>query len=189
MIKVNLLRDQAAKTRKTAVKPTASPMGLLAVAVLAAVALGAGGTWYYLNSQIVRLTGARDRLRVEEARLKELRKQIEQYEKMKQEKQSRVDIIEQLRANQKGPVTLLSQVIRSIPTSAAFWLTSMEQKGEQIRIMGFTVRGETIPDFMSNLAATGYFKTVDLELYEDQEKEAAKFTLLCVSEQRKAIPE
>ena len=189
MIKVNLLRDQAAKTRKTVVKPTASPVGLLAIAVFAVVALGAGGTWYYLNSQIIQLTGNRDKLRVEEARLKGLRKQIEQFEKMKQEKQSRIDIIEQLRANQKGPVILLSQVIRSIPTSAAFWLTSIEQKGEQVRIMGFTVPPETIPDFMSNLAATGHFKTVDLELYEDKEKEAATFTLLCVSEQRKAIPE
>jgi len=44
------------------------------------------------------------------------------------------------------------------------------------------VRGEAVPDFMSNLAATGFFRTVDLELYEDQQKgEAAKFVLVCIT--------
>jgi hypothetical protein len=56
-----------------------------------------------------------------------------------------------------------------------------------VRITGYTVRGDTVPDFMSNLTATGFFKTVDLELYEDQQQKdsqqrhAAKFTLICVS--------
>jgi Tfp pilus assembly protein PilN len=143
-----------------------------------------GGGWYYLHSQIGNLTGSRDKLRVENTRLQELRKQIDEYEKMKRERQSRIDIIEQLKVNQTGPVLLLNHVIQSIPTNAALWLTSLDQKGDQIRISGFTLRGESIPDFMSNLSATGFFRTVDLELYEDQLKEAAKFTLLCVSERK-----
>ena len=189
MIKVNLLKDHASRTRKTMVAPKASPLGLMFLAALALAAVGLGATWYYLRTQITDLTASRDKLRLESVRLQGLKKQADQFEKMKNERQSRIDIIEQLRANQKGPVLLLNHLIRCIPTSAPLWLTSLEQKGDQIRIMGSTTRGETIPDFMSNLSATGIFKTVDLELYEDKDQAAAKFTLLCVTEQQKASPE
>ncbi len=181
MIKVNLLKDHSVHTRSplTISKPT--PLGLMTLLSLVLAVVAVGAAWYYLRSQVTNLTESRDRLRVESNRLKALNKQIEQFDKMKKERQSRIELIEQLQSNQTGPVYLLNHVIHSIPTSAALWLNALEQKGDQIRISGFTVRGETIPDFMSNLSATGFFKTVDLELYEDQQKDAAaKFTLLCV---------
>jgi Tfp pilus assembly protein PilN len=181
MIKVNLLRDHAVPTRHISVTPKASPMGWILLAALALVLAGVGGARYYLNQQVAGLTVNRDRLAVENTRLQDLRKQIDRYEKMRHERQSRIDIIGQLKENQTGPVTLMSHVIRSIPAGALLWLTNFEQKGERVRITGFTARGETIPDFMSNLSTTGYFKSVDLELYEDQQKEAAKFTLVCIS--------
>jgi len=187
MIKVNLLREPAVRTRKSVTTRTTSPMGWLALAVLAAVSVILAGAWLYLQSQIATLSGSRDQLRVENMRLQELRKQIERFEVMKRERQSRIDIIEQLKTNQTGPVLLLNHVLRSIPTRAALWLTSLDQKGDQVRISGLTVSGETIPDFMSNLSATGFFRTVDLELYEDQQKEPAKFTLLCISDTKNRV--
>jgi type IV pilus assembly protein PilN len=186
MIKVNLLRDQTVQTRHMTVAPTTSPLGWMMLVALILVLAGLGGTWYYLNKQVAELTTSRNRLAAENTRLQTLRKQIDQFEKMKRERQNRIDVITQLKANQTGPVLLLNAVIRSIPTGAVLWLTSIEQKGSQVRITGFTQRGETIPDLLSNLAATGYFKTVDLELYEDQQKEAAKFTLVCVSAPKKS---
>jgi type IV pilus assembly protein PilN len=181
MIKVNLLRDHTVQARKVTAKPSTSHFGLLMLAMLLLVGLGLGAAWYHLHAQMVTLTSSRDLLRLEAARLQELRKQIDQFEKMKTERQSRIDVIEQLKTNQKGPVLLLNHVIHSIPTSAALWLTDIEQKGDQIRITGFTVRGDTIPDFMSNLSATGFFKSVDLELYEDQHTDSARFALVCVA--------
>jgi len=181
MIKVNLLRDHTVPTRHIAVAPTTSPLGWIMLAVLALVLACLWGTWFYLHNQVAELTVSRDRLTVENTRLQGLRKQIDQFEKMKLERQSRIEIIKQLKSNQTGPVLLLNHVIHCIPASAVLWLTALDQKGDQIRITGFTARGETIPDFMSNLSATGFFKTVDLELYEDQQKEAAKFTLVCVN--------
>ncbi len=186
MIKVNLVRDQTIKTRHIVAAPKASPLGWMMLAALVIVFASLGGSWYYLQKQISELTVKRDRLAVENRRLQELRKQIDQYDKLRRERQNRIDVINQLKENQTGPVMLLNSVIRSIPVGAVLWLTSIEQKGTQVRIIGFTERGETIPDFLSNLSATGYFKTVDLELYEDQQKEAAKFTLVCVSAPKKS---
>jgi Tfp pilus assembly protein PilN len=181
MIKVNLLRDHTVATRHIAVTPTASPLGWMMLGVLAVVLAGLWGTWSYLHRQVVELSATRDRLGVENNRLQGLRKQIDRFEAMKREHQSRIDILRQLKGNQTGPVLLLNHVIHSIPAGAVLWLTSLDQQGDKVRITGFTARGETIPDFMSNLSGSDLFKTVDLELYEDQQKDAAKFTLVCVS--------
>jgi Tfp pilus assembly protein PilN len=180
MIKVNLLKDQTAPVRKTFVKPTVSRIGLIfcAIFLLAAAAMG---TWsYYIHQQVQTGREKVKRLRIEEARLQELKQEIDKYEKMKQLRQSRIDVIEKLKENQTGPVLLLNSVIQSIPRDGVLWLTSLTQKSDRIKIVGYTQQTEVIPDFMSNLTASGIFKSVDLELIES-DKEASKFSLACTS--------
>jgi Tfp pilus assembly protein PilN len=183
MIKVNLLRTQTAPKRGPAISK--KPFQRSALLLVAALLLPIGGLsvwWFSLNSQIGSLTVRRDQLRVENQRLEGLKKQLVEFEKKKQERMSRINLIESLRANQTGPVLLLNHVIHSLPLNSVIWLTGMEQKGDRVRITGFTARGESVPDFMSKLAATGFFRTVDLELFEDQQKdEAARFVLVCIT--------
>jgi Tfp pilus assembly protein PilN len=180
MIKVNLLKDQTAQVRKTFVKPTVSRTGLIFLAIFVLIA-GATGTWYfYIDHQVKISTVKRDKLRREEARLQKLKEEIEKYEKLKQLRQSRIDVIEKLKENQTGPVLLLNSVIQSIPRDGVLWLTSLSQKSDRIKIVGLTQNTEVIPDFMSNLMASGIFETVDLESIESQ-KEASKFSLICMS--------
>ncbi len=187
MIKVNLLRDQTARARRTvaAVKPEVSRTGLLLLAIFGVLVLGMGSYWYYLDSQITTLTDRRDKLRVENERLKGLKKEIEKFEKLKKLRQGRIDIIEKLKDSQTGPVMLLNHVIQSIPRDSSLWLTLLEQKGERIQIAGFSLRSESIPDFMTNLAHSGLFTSVDLELLEE-EKEAARFSLVCMTKRKAA---
>ena len=180
MLKVTLLKDHAAQSRKAIVKPTVSRTGLLLLAIFVLAAGGMGAWAFSVGHQIQAGTRKRDALRIEEARLQNLKKEIEKYETLKQQRQTRIDIIEKLKENQKGPVLLLNSVIHSIPQNGAFWLTSVVQKAALIKIVGFTQREETIPDFMTHLAASGIFETVDLELVERQ-KEATKFSLICTS--------
>lgn len=183
MIKVNLLRTQTAPKRGPAIsKKPFQGSSLLLLAGLLLPILGLAAWYGSLKSQIGSLTVRRDQLRVENQRLEGLKKQLVEFEKKKQERLSRINLIESLRANQTGPVLLLNHVIHSIPLNSVIWLNNMEQKGDRVKITGFTLRGESVPDFMSNLAATGFFRTVDLELYEDQQKdEAAKFVLVCIT--------
>jgi len=184
MIKVNLLRTHAGgrkKMRAPAIKPSLPRFAVVAVAMIALVAGGMGAWWYLLSADIAALTVTRDELRIENARLQDLKRQLDEFEKKKQDRQARIDLIEQLRDYQTGPVLLLNHVIQSIPGNAQLWLTLVEQKGDRIEITGHTVRGEILPDFMSNLSDSGYFRTVDLELFEDQQKDAAKFTLVCIT--------
>jgi Tfp pilus assembly protein PilN len=180
MIKVNLLKDQTAQVRKTFVKPTVSRTGLIFLAIFVLVT-GATASWYfYIRHQVQVSTEKRKKLRIEDARLKSLKKEIATYEKLKQLRQSRIDVIEKLKENQTGPVLLLNNVIQSLPREGILWLTSLSQKSGRIKIVGFTEQTELIPDFMSNLTESGIFQSVDLESIESQ-KEASKFSLICTS--------
>ncbi|MBM3791329.1 MAG: hypothetical protein FJW35_13420 [Acidobacteria bacterium] len=185
MIKVNLLKTHTGPKSSPALPKKPAPYAALALLVIILLPVaGLAAWWFTLNGQIGSLTSHRDELRVENQRLEALKKQLDEYEKKKKERQSRIQVIERLKTNQTGPVLLLSHVIHSIPVNSVLWLTELEQQGDRIRIEGQTTRGESIPDFMSGLTATGFFKTVDLELYEDQDKGAAKFRLVCMTANR-----
>lgn len=182
MIRVNLLRDQSAKkpVHKKGVFPTFSRTGFLMIASLVVILAGMGFWWYSVAREITQLTETRERLRIEFARLQELKKQIADFEKLKKLQESRIQVIEQLKDAQTGPVMLLNHVIQSIPTGSGIWLTALDQKGERIIIVGYTRRAEYIPDFMTNLSATRFFKSVDLEIIQD-DRDASKFSLICVA--------
>ena len=181
MIKVNLLRDQTAHIKKAAVtvKPEVSRTGLIVFAIMGVTVLGLGGYWYYLDGEIKRFTGTRNTLKAENERLQALKKEVEK---------SRIEIIEKLRDSQTGPVLLLNHVIQSVPRERALWLTSVDQKGDHVQVVGYAFASETIPDFMTNLSRTGFFNSVDLELMEE-ERDATRFSLTCNTKKKKATTE
>jgi Tfp pilus assembly protein PilN len=183
MIKVNLLKDQTARVRKTFVKPSVSSVGLVFLAIFL-VAVGIMGAWtFHVNRQIAAGTVKRDELREEEARLQKLQKEIETLEKLRQQRQSRIAVIEQLKDAQSGPVLLLNTVIQSLPQNGSIWLTSLSQRDGTVRVTGHTRRPEVIPDLLNNLTASGTFAIVDLEILERND-DISRFSLVCMSTQK-----
>jgi Tfp pilus assembly protein PilN len=182
MIKVNLLKDPTARMHKAFVKPTVSRAGLAFVAIIVLVAGGMGAWYYILNTQAKNLTEKRNKLRIEEARLTELKKELTKFEEISRQRQNRIDVIEKLKQQQTGPVLLLNHVLHSIPRNRLLWLTSLTQKDNNVKVVGYAQQIEAIPDFMTNLAETGFFISVDLEGIESQ-KDASRFSLLCMSAQ------
>ncbi len=189
MIKVNLLRAQRDRKRLATAPVKIPPVATLLLVYVLLLVGGLGAGWYYLKSQVDGLSARAAELRREEQRLQGLKKQLAVYEAKKKDTESRIEVIEHLKDLQTGPVLLLNHVISSLPRDAAIWLTLVDQKQDKIKLTGHTVRGETIPDFMSNLISTGFFHTVDLELYEDLAKESspkdpAKFVLVCTTKKK-----
>ena len=178
MIKVNLLRGHRAPAAKPTSVRRRSRMGLVLTAVFTVILFGLGTSRYYLGKQVRLLEERRDTLRAENERLHQLRKQIAELEKVKRLRQSRLDIVEKLKQAQTGPVLLLNHVFRSLPREAVLWLTLLDHKADRVQIKGHATRRESIPDFMSNLSQSGYFRTVDLELIEVDEN-GARFSLVC----------
>ena len=109
MIKVNLLKDQATRPRKALATPKVSRIGLIFLAIVVLVA-GAMGFWtLHVHRQIQTGREKREELRIRDAQLQMLKKEIDRFEKLKQQRQSRIDVIEQLKTNQTGPVLLLNK--------------------------------------------------------------------------------
>ena len=178
MIKVNLLRDQTVRTKRAVAMPEVSRTGLMLTAGFVLLAGGLGGSWYYLDRQVEILTSRRVRLEKQSADLEQLKKQVDNFEKLKKLRQSRIEVIERLKEYQTGPVRLLNHVIHALPREGTIWLTILNQTGDRVQIGGYAARSEAIPGFLSSLSGSGMFKTVDLELIEE-EKAGARFALLC----------
>ncbi len=183
MIKVNLLRDQTIRVRKVSVTPSVSRLGLVLLAVFVILLGGLGAWWYTVDRDVKSLTATRDRLRIENDRLQAMKRDLDRYEKMKRLRQNRIDVIESLKESQTGPVNLLNHLIHSMPRDSSVWLTLLDQQGDRILIRGRALRNESVADVMSSLAATGFFKSVDLESLES-DKDASKFSLICISSKK-----
>ncbi|MEJ2110686.1 MAG: PilN domain-containing protein [Acidobacteriota bacterium] len=182
MIKVNLLRDPTIRSHRTFVKPKVSKTGPVLVAFIVLVAGGMGAWYYYINTQKNRLTERKHELIIQETRLNDLKKELAEYEEIKLQKQKRIDVIEELKDRQTGPVLLLNHVLASIPQDRLLWLTTLNQKDDRVQIVGYSQKIEAIPDFMTNLSKDGFFQSVDLETIESND-ESSKFSLLCTSAQ------
>jgi len=95
----------------------------------------------------------------------------------------RVDVIDQLRAGQAGPVNLMNTVGDTVNKTEAVWLNTMKDVGASIDIEGYALSSDAVATLIANLQKTGYFKNVEIkETAQDasiKEMQAFLFTLTC----------
>ncbi len=110
------------------------------------------------------------------ARYLERQREAENYKR-------RVDVIDQLRAAQAGPVNLLNTIGETVNNTEAVWLNSMKDQGASVDIEGMALSTDAVASLISNLQKTGYFKNIEIkETYQDdtyKEMQAFQFTLTC----------
>ena len=186
MIRINLLGIPKAKSKRGGSVPAMSgegPSMLLVALVLVALAAGGSYFWYNrANSQHEKLAA---QLRDAEVRIKQLSGVKAKYEeKDKQAKmlQKRFDVIDQLRAAQKGPVDLLAALSDTVNNSDAVWLKTMKDEGGTVTLDGVALSNVALANLMTNLKKGGYFKNVELKetAQEDFKNiQAFNFTLVC----------
>ena len=191
MIRINLLGAPKPKSGKKSVAvsmPTmdvgnvGSPL-LQVVAVLAVVAAVNGLYWYRLDHEKkvieVQMRAAEQKNRELadiKARYLERQKQADAYKR-------RVDVIDQLRKNQTGPVNLLAMVGDTVNNTEAIWLNSLQDQGANVAIDGMALSSDAVANLISNLQKTGFFKNIEIkETYQDdtvKDMQAFQFTLTC----------
>jgi len=187
MIRINLLGVPKAKgKRSTPAVVEATPGGSPTFKILVAVALMGAinfGYWYRLDAQKQEIARKMDdanrknqELAAVKARYLERQREAENYKR-------RVDVIDQLRANQAGPVNLLNMIGDTVNKTEAVWLNTMKDQGNSVDIEGLALSSEAVANLISNLQKTGYFKNVEIkETYQDdtvKEMQAFQFTLSC----------
>lgn len=120
-----------------------------------------------------------------EARLKKLTKITGDVEKFKKDKaivEKKLNIISDLEKNRLYPVHILDEVARKIP-SGKIWLTSISQKGKDVRLGGIALSNSVIALYMTNLETSKYIISVDLISSKQvslSNKKLMNFTLSCI---------
>jgi len=195
MIRINL--SGAPRTKKGKRAAVAMPSGgggegggsgVLVGVVVFALILGANGYyWWSLNGQQAKLTRDLNAAKLEGQRLALVKTKYDQLQAKRDNVKKRVDIIDQLRAAQSGPVDLLTRVSDTVNQTDAVWLSSMQDQGSTVSIDGNALSQHAIASLMTNLVKTGNFKTVEIkESYQDDQQKEMQvfiFTLVCEKNQ------
>jgi Tfp pilus assembly protein PilN len=190
MIRINLLGSPKPKGKKGPafnmpsfeVGNLGGPLVQVAAVLLIAGALNAG-YWYQLEREKksieVRALVAEQKnreLAAVKVRYLERQRQADSYKR-------RVDVIDQLRSNQAGPVTLLAMIGDTVNGTEAVWLNSMQDQGASVAIDGTALSSDAVANLISNLQKTGYFRNIEIkESYQDdtvKDMQAFQFTLTC----------
>ena len=190
MIRINLLGSPKPKGKKNVAVSMPSmdlgnlggPLVQVAAVLLIAGALNAG-YWYTLDREKksievqTRLAEQKNRELADiKVRYMERQRQAEVYKR-------RVDVIDQLRNNQTGPVALLSMIADTVNRTEAVWLNSMQDQGANVAIDGTALSSDAVANLISNLQKTGFFRNIEIrESYQDEgikDMQAFQFTLTC----------
>ena len=190
MIRINLLGAPKPKSKRGGSPPVVemnvgggvSPLIKVAAVLFIAAAVNAG-YWYRLDKQkqkiqqqMTEATLKNQELSQVKARYMERQRQAENYKR-------RVDVIDQLRAGQTGPVNLLNMVGSTVNNTEAVWLNTMRDSGNSIDIEGLALSSDAVANLITNLQKTGYFRTVEIkETWQDEtvkDMPAFQFTLSC----------
>jgi Tfp pilus assembly protein PilN len=190
MIRINLLERSKAKNKRGGASsvPTmevgdvGSPK-MKVLVVLGVFALGNLFYWHSLDSQRKEIAA---KMAVAEQRNRELADVKARYLERQREAENykrRVDVIDQLRAAQSGPVNLLSTIGKTVDDTEAVWLSTMKDQGSSVDIEGMALSTDAVATLISNLQKTGFFSNIEIkETFQDdqiKDMQAFQFTLTC----------
>ena len=190
MIRINLLGAQKGKNKRSAASAAAvmevgdvgSPK-LKVLVVLVLAALVNVGYWYQLDKQPRDIAAKMEVALQKNAELADVKARYLERQREADNYKRRVDVIDQLRAAQSGPVDLLNTVGQTVNNTEAVWLNSMKDQGASIDIDGMALSTDAVASLISNLQKTGHFKNIEIkETFQDdtyKEMQAFNFTLTC----------
>lgn len=172
MIRINLLGTPKPKKGKGGGAPAFAGEGPNAIVIiLLAVVLGGGvfGYMYYsANKEAASVQAKLDAENRESIRLADIDKKFEQRQREKDAFEKRVQVIDQLKAEQSGPVDLLNTIGETVNASDAVWLKTMKDTGKSVTVDGNALTTIAVANFMTNLKRTGYFSNVEIKSAQQQ---------------------
>lgn len=167
MIKINLVREGRAVRGAGAPAAAAASQGggaggsgnINNVLVIGLSLLGivlAAGYWFITDR---RFADAEERVASRTAEAKKLEtviKAVEDFQKQKDNLQKRIDLINQLKQNQKGPVRIMDQISRDLPDLV--WLDKMSIDAAKVTVIGRGLNPNAIALFVANVKNDPYFE-------------------------------
>ncbi len=157
MIKINLLAEGK---RPALARKTKSALGgggggarevgnLLLVAGIVVGLLGAGGWFYWVQGKLKQKEREVQAAQAEVEELKQVIKQVNEYKIKKADLERKIEVINSLKANQRGPVQIMDQVSRALPE--LLWLSNMDVTATAINFRGSAFNMSAVANFIDNL--------------------------------------
>jgi type IV pilus assembly protein PilN len=158
VIRINLLTEAkaAAARKKTSVIPTGAKLnnlvfiGGLALGVLYLAVMG-----FLRINERRRLDTEIGKARIEADRLKSIIEEVKGYEIKKASLEEKIDLINRLKTNQKGPVRLMDEISRALPDLV--WLSGVEVAGNSVTVRGKTLSPNAVATYLENLKKSPFF--------------------------------
>ncbi|HSS51230.1 MAG TPA: PilN domain-containing protein [Thermoanaerobaculia bacterium] len=173
MIKINLLSEGKRTVRKS--RPAGAALKglegkdvgqwLLVVGLL----VGAGAlavNWWLLNKQVEEKTAEVAAAQREVETLAGVIKEVEDYKAKKSELERKIGVINDLKANQRGPVRVMDYISRALPE--LLWLDRMRMTPDAIEIEGRAFNTNAVANFIENLDKVPEFDEPILKSTEQQ---------------------
>ncbi len=181
MIKINLLGGVSApaarrKKRELSLGAKQGDLILLIVLLLSFVVIG--GRWYMLSSKRAHLERQQAQLRVERDRLQTYIEKVKELETKRNTLKHKIDIIDQLKKQQHGPVRIMDEISRALPD--LLWLDRMTVKGNVVTLNGEAMDENAVANYIGNLDASPFFQEPSLKDLRRGSKGLYKYTLTCV---------
>ena len=190
MIRINLLGAPKPKNKRSSVSvPNVMEMGepgspkVKILVVVALVAVLNVGQWYRIDKQAKTIAKNMAAAEQKNRELAEVKAKYLERQREADNYKRRVDVIDQLRANQSGPVELLNTIGSTVNNTEAVWLSTMKDQGATLDIEGMALSTDAVANLIQNLQKTGHFRNIEIkETYQDdtyKEMQAFQFTLTC----------
>ena len=170
MIKINLVREgravrgagaaPAAVAVATAGPGAANLNNIVILGLMVLAGLVGAGYWFMQKRVLAERVETRAARQTEADKLQAIITEVEQYQKRKDSLQQRIDLINQLKQNQKGPVRIMDQISRDLPDLV--WLDRMEIVGGKISLAGRGLNPNAIALFVLNVKNDPYFEEPQL---------------------------
>lgn len=155
MIRINLLpfkEHQAEVLRRREIAIGSVVLGSV-IAVFAAMYLYQTYTLSRLEKELAALRGEIQALNLKVKEVGDLQSRIKDLKGKHQ-------IIEELNKKKSGPVLVMQSLSNAAP--ASLWLTELRESGGGVTMNGLAADNQTVADFMTALAASKYFTSVEL---------------------------
>jgi len=167
LIKINLVREGravrgagAAPAAATAVAvPGGGTTNINNVLVLGLMVVGvliAAGYWFIEQRKLADRQETVKVRTAEAAKLESVIREVEAYQKQKDSLQKRIDLINQLKQNQKGPVRIMDRISQDLPDLV--WLDRMGVQNGKITLAGRGLNPNAIANFVENIKNDPYFE-------------------------------
>lgn len=118
--------------------------------------LAAGGYWFWQKRELSHRQDVVRQRQAEATKLETIIREVESYQKRKDSLQQRIDLINQLKQNQKGPVRILDQISRDLPDLV--WLDRLSIEGQKITLAGRGLNANAIANFVENVKKDPFFE-------------------------------